>query len=460
MYSSSNQGLSITDRLRSASLRIGLPAQKRPIHDLSHDDDSEADIQREKSHRMDYFLEAPLPSETQFSLDDPSPDATSTAAAADPTPNGDQHPFLPSDGVVFDYYKASLTTILEYYLRQYRSSRYELRRRTVSLSVLENHQTRGTFPSDLDFKLGVANPYRNIHSNRNELLQREQQIIQEAKSQILQCRIEAANSAVLEQQQMIETKFFVQQTGSFTSYLKEKVKSLFPAEIQLPPNPDHPFRKTWRETQLLYTIRMAEQKNSLDAKFAALDAKRDEGLKKTSKSVPLVHTLNESDFQTKLIQALKGVVEEHTKRPRKKPAEPSSAPPPSSSSPAADSGTEKRRNRRKSQKKQPPSSEAPAQTKQGTSKRRSYSSVTSSAPPSAPPAAPPSSTRRPSSAPTAAKTTSSSSHRHVSFTDDMSVDENDGSWTQVRHHKNRRSGKNAQAQDKRDVPKQNQVRHR
>lgn len=439
-------------------MRITLPSQKRPIDDILDDEESEVDFQREKSHRSDDFQEAPMPSETQFSLDDPYPNATSTAAAADSSPSEDQHPVLEVNGVVLEYFQTCLTAILDYYLRQYRSSRYELRRRSVSLTVLENHRTRGTFPGDLDFKLGVANPYRNIHANRDELLKREQQIVQEAKSKILDCRIEAAASAVLEQEQMIESKFFANEIGLFGDYARSKINPFL--QVQLV-GEGHALRAMWNDNLTLYSIKIAEQKGTLDAKFAALDAKRADGLKKTAKSVPLVNTLNESDFQSKFLQALKSLVEEHTKRPRKKPAAQSTAPsppsPPSPPPPASDSGKGKRKNRRKAQKQQPPTAEKPAQTKTDTSKRRSYSSVTSSAPPAAPPAAPPSS----KPAPRPAKPTSSSSHRSVSFTDDdMSVEENDDTWTQVRHHKNRRSGKNAQAQDNRDVPKQTQVRLR
>lgn len=135
-------------------------------------------------------------------------------------------------------------------------------------------------------------------------------------------------------------------------------------------------------------------------------------------------------------------------RPRKKPTEPSPAPAPTSPpQPAADSGKKKRTNRRKSQKMQTPSSETPEQTKPDSTKRRSYSDVISSVPPSAPPAAPPLSTR--------SSSTSSSSHRHVTFDrDNTSVDENDETWTPARRNKNRRTGKNAQAQDNRNVPKQ------
>lgn len=455
MRSSSNERSTPANQRRTRSVRITLPTQKRTIDSISQDSDSELELRHEKSQRSDDLPDEPVPSETYLLLEDVAMDVTLTAAAVDTVPNGDQDPPLVINEVVLDYLKTCLSTILDYYLRQYRSSRYELRRRSVSLSVLQDHQARGTLPRDLDFKLGVANPYRSIHKNRDELLKREQQIVQDAKLQILLCRIEAAASAVHQQEQMIQTKFPVDDYAPFRAYTQEKLQPLMPPNFTAPATAL--INKTWDDYCTLYLIKLAEQKNNLDAKFAALDAKHAESLKKSAKTTPLVHTLNESDFQAKLLQALKGLVEEHTQRPRKKPVEPSPAPtPPSPPIPASDSGKKTRRNRRKSQKIPPPSSETPKQTKPDSSKRRSYSSVISSAPPSAPPSAPT------SSAPRVAKTnSSSSSHRHVSYDhDNVSDDENDGSWTQVRHQKNRRSGKNAQAQDNRNVPKQTQVRRR
>lgn len=427
-------------------MRTPSPPQKRRIDNISQDSESETDLPPENLQAPDYFLEEPLLLETNSLHDESDMHGSSTAAAVEAPPNADQDPKVELHGVVVDYLKTCLNTFVDYYLRQYRSSRYELRRRSVSLTVLQNHFYRATLPRDLDFKLGPANPYRNIHANRDELLNREQQIIQEAKSKILQYRIEAATSAVHEQEQMIATTFSVEDVRAFTTYCQDKFKPLLP--LNLAQSSIQLINDLFKEYRGLYRIKLAEQKKTLDDKFAALDAKHADNLKTTAKTVSLVQALTETDFQSKLLQALKGLVEEHTMRPRKKPTEPSPAPAPTSPpQPAADSGKKKRTNRRKSQKMQTPSSETPEQTKPDSTKRRSYSDVISSVPPSAPPAAPPLSTR--------SSSTSSSSHRHVTFDrDNTSVDENDETWTPARRNKNRRTGKNAQAQDNRNVPKQ------
>jgi hypothetical protein len=89
----------------------------------------------------------------------------------------------------------------------YGSDRDDLYHRQVAVRTFHTHATKNTLPKDLCFNFQAGNPYKKTVPNRDMLLNEEQQIIQQAKQQILKLRTQTALNEVQRLNEKCESYF-------------------------------------------------------------------------------------------------------------------------------------------------------------------------------------------------------------------------------------------------------------
>jgi hypothetical protein len=173
----------------------------------------------------------------------------------------------------------------------------ELYNRQVAVRTLHNHAANNTLPKDLCFNVQTGNPYKKTVSNRDELLKREQQILQDAKLQILTIRQEVAKQEVIRLQAKCQEYFNV-------DAIMEELRQELSSGIQL--NASH-----LSDARASYCFAINQKRVNMESLVAKKEASYQRSLQRKQKTTPLTATLNEHQFKTSMVDFLQGYINKH-----------------------------------------------------------------------------------------------------------------------------------------------------
>lgn len=212
----------------------------------------------------------------------------STASAA-----ATETPSTTSPTIIRDLIMKAIKALIEEHIHAYEKARRDLRRRELSLSVLKSHSDKGTVPQDLRLTVGTGNPYAMYVVERNQLLEEEQHIWENAKRTILAARIRTMEKYVKEQQLAVAR---METLDSFFDTLRLRFQD------KIRPSGD-----VLHESQEAFELLIVTSKSKMDALFAKADAKFLAKQQKKAKSTPT--TTNAVD-QATFTKALRSEVED------------------------------------------------------------------------------------------------------------------------------------------------------
>ncbi len=216
--------------------------------------------------------------------------ASTTTASASTVDNGE-------DSLLRKILLEAFKVFIDKKVLSYGSDCDELYNRQVAVRTLHNHASNNTLPKDLCFNVQTGNPYKKTVSNRDELLKREQQILQDAKLQILSLRQEVAKQEVSRLQAKCQEYFNVD------AIMHELCQELS-AGIQL--TASH-----LADARASYSFAINQKRVNMETLVAKKEAVYQRSLQRKQKTTPLTATLNEQQFKTSMVDFLQGYINKH-----------------------------------------------------------------------------------------------------------------------------------------------------
>jgi hypothetical protein len=229
-----------------------------------------------------------------------STSSTSSASATNAATDGPFNADLGDETLFKKFLKEAFCVFINKKVLLYGSDRNDLYLRQVAVRTFHTHATKNTLPKDLCFNFQAGNPYKKSVPNRDSLLNEEQNIIQQAKQQILQLRTNTANNEVQRLTEKCDSYF---NTDSFVHELREDLPDGIPnLDMYLPDAID------------TYRLALESKKKNMDEFFARKEESYQRFLSKKQKTTPLTSTLNEQQFKSSLVDVLKQYVMQATKK--------------------------------------------------------------------------------------------------------------------------------------------------